>query len=404
MITIGIDPHKRSRTAAALNDHAVLRGQIRVSAATAVPTLRCWAARWPQRQWAVEGASGLGRLLAQQLVADGEQVVDVPAKLAARARFLATGNERKNDTVDAVSVADAAIRGGRLRRVTAEGDAVVLRLLADRRDDLNQERTRTLNRLHALLGELVAGGAKRELSATAAAALLGRIRPATPVARVRKRLARDLLADLRRLDRALADNAEQTATAVQAGTTSLTEICGIGPVVAALIIGHVGDVARFPSPGHFATYNGTAPIEVSSGGRRKVFRLSRRGNRRMNHAIHMAAVTQIRHRHSEGRAYYDRKRAAGHAGKEAIRALKRRISDTVYARLREDAVRPAEPTTTGPGGQTGNDSVASAAGSHPEHRHFGQATPEPATTLRPTGNPAHPSRSKAPSLRVREVS
>jgi hypothetical protein len=159
----------------------------------------------------VEGASGLGRLLAQQLVADGEQVVDVPAKLAARARFLATGNERKNDTVDAVSVADAAIRGGRLRRVTAEGDAVVLRLLADRRDDLNQERTRTLNRLHALLGELVAGGAKRELSATAAAALLGRIRPATPVARVRKRLARDLLADLRRLDRALADNAEQTA-------------------------------------------------------------------------------------------------------------------------------------------------------------------------------------------------
>lgn len=259
MITIGIDPHERSHTAAALNDHAELRGQIRVSAATAVPTLRCWAARWPQRQWAVEGASGLGRLLAQQLVADGEQVVDVPAKLAARARFLATGNERKNDTVAAVSVADAAIRGGRLRRVTAEGDAVVLRLLADRRDDLNQERTRTLNRLHALLGELVAGGAKRELSATAAAALLGRIRPATPVARVRKRLARDLLADLRRLDRALADNAEQTATAIQASTTSLTEICGIGPVVAALIIGHVGDVARFPSPGHFATYNRTGP-------------------------------------------------------------------------------------------------------------------------------------------------
>lgn len=151
MITIGIDPHKRSPTAAALNDHAELRGQIRVSAATAVPTLGWGAARWPQRQWAVEGASGLGWLLAQQLVADGEQVVDVPAKLAARARFLATGNERKNDTVAAVAVADAAIGGGRRRRVTAEGDAVVPRLLADRRDDLNQERTRTLNRLHALL-------------------------------------------------------------------------------------------------------------------------------------------------------------------------------------------------------------------------------------------------------------
>ena len=106
----------------------------------------------------------------------------------------------------------------------------------------------------------------------------------------------------------------------------------------------------------------------------------------MNHAIHMAAVTQIRHHHSEGRAYYDRKRAEGHSGKEVIRAVKRRISDTVYARLREDAVRAAEPTAPGPGGQTGNDSVASSAGSHPKHQLFGQATPGPATTLRLTGN------------------
>jgi transposase len=334
LITIGIDPHKRSHTAAALNDHAELRGQVRVSAATAVPTLRCWAARWPQRQWAVEGASGLGRLLAQQLVADGEQVVDVPAKLAARARFLATGNERKNDTVDAVSVADAAIRGGRLRRVTAEGDAVVLRLLADRRDDLNQERTRTLNRLHALVGELVAGGAKWELSATAAAALLGRIRPPTPVARLRKRLARDLLADLRRLDRALTDNAEQTATAVQASTTSLTEICGIGPVVAALIIGHVGDVARFPSPGHFATYNGTAPIEVSSGDLKR-HRLSRLGDRQLNRALYVAALCQIRH-DTAGRAYYRRKLGEHKTPAEALRSLKRQLSNVVYRHLVAD--------------------------------------------------------------------
>ena len=122
-----------------------------------------------------------------------------------------------------------------------------------------------------------------------------------------------------------------------ASKTTLTEVFGVGPIVAATVIGDVGDVSRFPSRDHFAAYNGTAPIEVSSGGRRKVFRLSRRGNRRLNHAIHMAAVTQIRHRHSEGRAYYDRKLAEGHSGKEAIRALKRRISDAIYARLRHDA-------------------------------------------------------------------
>ena len=113
-----------------------------------------------------------------------------------------------------------------------------------------------------------------------------------------------------------------------------------------------------------------------------MFRLSRRGNRRLNHAVHMAAVTQIRHHHSPGRAYYDRKVAEGHTGKEAIRALKRRISDAIYTRLLDDAARTARMNSTGPGGQPGNDSETCAAGSHPEHRLFGQATPEPDTTLR----------------------
>ena len=126
-----------------------------------------------------------------------------------------------------------------------------------------------------------------------------------------------------------------------ASKTTVTELFGVGPIVAATVIGDVGDIARFPSRDHFAAYNGTAPIEVSSGGRRKVFRLSRRGNRRLNHVIHMAAVTQIRHRHSPGRAYYERKIAEGKSGKEATRALKRRISDAIYIRLRDDAARAA---------------------------------------------------------------
>ena len=139
--------------------------------------LLAWAEQWPQRRWAVEGASGLGRGIAQLLVAAGEPVVDVPAKLAARARLLWTSSARKTDLADAGSVAAAAIHHRRLRPVALEDHTVVLRLLSDRRDDLVAERTRTLSRLHVLLADLHPGGATRELSATRAAALLRRVRP-----------------------------------------------------------------------------------------------------------------------------------------------------------------------------------------------------------------------------------
>jgi transposase len=188
--------------------------------------------------------------------------------------------------------------------------------------------------------------------------------------------------DLRRIDTQMHDTKKKLATAVQASGTSLTTIFGVGPIIAATVIGAVRDVSRFPDRDHFAAYNGTAPIEVSSG-RRKVYRLSLRGNRRVNHAIHMAAVTQIRYRHTAGRAYYDHKLAEGKTPKEALRSLKRQISDAIFARLQADARRAATGKATGPGGQPGNDSVASAAGLHPAHRLFGQATPGPANTLRP---------------------
>ncbi len=167
------------------------------------------------------------------------------------------------------------------------------------------------------------------------------------------------------------------------------------------MIGDVTDVTRFPSRDHFASYNGTAPVEVSSGNR-KTCRLSLRGNRRINHALHMAAITQIRHRHSPGRAYYDRKIAEGKTHKEALRCLKRRISDAVFARLQADA-RQATATAAakGPGGQPGNDSDSSAAGLHPEHRLFGQATPEPATTLRPATQPREPRPPKPAAKKTR---
>ena len=156
-------------------------------------------------------------------------------------------------------------------------------------------------------------------------------------------------------------------------------------------------MSRFPGRDHFAAYNGTAPVEVSSGNR-KIHRLSLRGNRRINHAIHMAAITQIRHRHSDGRAYYEKKLAEGKTHKEALRSLKRKISDAIFARLQADARRAAEAASeTGPGGQPGNDSESSAASSRPARQLFGQATPGPGTSLRPgttTGTSSKPASKK----------
>jgi hypothetical protein len=210
------------------------------------------------------------------------------------------------------------------------------------------------------------------------------------VAMAHHELAAEFLTDMRRLDEQMRDSKKRLAAAVRAAGTTVTEVFGVGPVIAATVIAGVIDVARFPSRDHFAACNGTAPVEVSSGNR-AIYRLSRRGNRRLNHVLHMAAVTQIRHRRSDGRAYYDRKIAEGKTSKEALRALKRRISDAIFVRLLADARQAtAAAAVTGPGGQPGNGSDASAAGSHPEHRLFGQATPGPRTSVRRT------TRTKAP--------
>jgi hypothetical protein len=223
--------------------------------------------------------------------------------------------------------------------------------------------------------------------------VLEQVTPSGVIAQARFELAAQFLDDLRNLDTQLRETKKKLAAAVRASRTTLTEIFGVGPVIAGTVIGDIGDISRFASRDHFAAYNGTAPVEVSSGGR-KTYRLSLRGNRRINHAVHMAAVTQIRNRHTDGRVYYDRKITEGKTSKEALRSLKRRISNAIYSRLLADARQAAAASTTGPGGQPGNDSDSSAAGLHPGHRLFGQATPGPATSLRPaTGHkPALPSK------------
>jgi transposase len=180
VITIGIDPHKASLTAVAVGPSGTPLGQRRLLVnAGMVSQLVTWAAGWSVQRFAVEGAYGLGRPIAQQLAAVGEQVLDVPATLAARARLLNTGGGRKTDATDAASVAQVALHCPTLRTVAAEDQTTILRLLAERRDDLAGERTRILNRLHSLLRDLLPGGAPTNLTAAKAAALLRGLRPAT---------------------------------------------------------------------------------------------------------------------------------------------------------------------------------------------------------------------------------
>jgi transposase len=344
-VMIGVDPHKASHTAAALDEHGHRLGRQRIPATLdGYQQLRRWAGRWPQRCWAVEGAHGIGLALAQRLVGDGEHVVDVPAKLAARVRVLSIGHGRKSDPDDAVSVAVAARSVPSLRQVRVEDQAVVLHLLSKRRQDLVAARTQTINRLHRLLMDLVPGGARRNLTAKRAAALLAAVTPAGAPAVTRWQLAGELVADVRQLEQRIAAVEARIKATVARANTSLVQLFGIGPVLAATFLGEVGDVRRFPSKHHFAAHTGTAPLEASSGQIIR-HRLSRAGDRKLNHALYMMAMVQVR-RPSAGQAYYRRKLAEGKAPKEALRCLKRRLSDAVYRCLVADQQnRPCQAVT-----------------------------------------------------------
>jgi transposase len=340
-VIIGVDPHKATHTAVAISGEEQELGRKKVrSSSQQADNLLAWATPFDGRTWAIESAGGLGYLLAQQLVAAGEDVVDVPATLASRVRILATGRSNKNDPNDATSVAVAALRSPGLRRVEAAGHSEVLRLLAKRNSDIGNHRTRLVCRMHALLVELAGGGIAKEINASDVDRFLAEVTPTTPVEQTRYDLAVELLEDIRRLDAQLKASHKRIRTAVRASGTSVTDLFGVGPIIAAMLIGYMGDVSRFRSRDRFAAYNGTAPVEFSSGGR-VVHRVSERGNRQLNHAIHMAAICQLRQPHSDGRAYFERKVTDGKTKREALRALKRQISNAIYKRLVADARRAA---------------------------------------------------------------
>jgi transposase len=360
MQILGVDPHKGSHTAAAVAPDGTVLGRTRVvSSRRQAQRLIAWAAPWPERVWAVEGATGVGRLLAQQLVAAGESVLDVPAALATRVRVLSGQSGRKTDAHDAVAVATAAIHHPRLRAVQAEDHNGVLRLLSVRRTQLTASRTQAVSRLHGLLAELIPGGAPKNLDADHAAALLRSTRPSTAVDATRKALARDLVDDVRRIDRKLDANKADIVEAVKASGTTLTEIQGIAEITAAKILGQTGRIDRFEDRAHYASYAGVAPIEASSGAISR-HRLSRRGNRQLNSAMHGIAITQATHP-GRGREFYLRKRDEGKTEGEARRALKRHIIDLVFATITADTERAQR----SPGRQVGATRESSAAGQSP---------------------------------------
>lgn len=379
-VVIGMDPHKRTVTieAMAAGEAVLDRGRFTTDVA-GFSQMLAFVARWPDRVWAVEGCEGIGKHVALRLLDRGEKVVDVPAKLSARMRVYATGQGRKTDDTDAHSIALAGVRMRGLREVVSDQALEVLRLLADRRRRIGADHTRMVCQLHQILLELLPGGAKKALSAAQARKLLTTVRPKDTAGKIRKRVALELVADLERLyARKKAANRE-LAELVKAAGTGLLDLHGIGPSCAARLLVEAGDITRFPSKGHFASWTGTAPIDASSGDNVR-HRLSRGGNRQINRALHMMAVVQLRNA-TAGRAYYDRKVAAGKTPNEAMRCLKRRLSDIVYRTMLDDLVAAgASPSATGPGGHRGNVSDSSAAGSHPHTSSSDKSLPGPATT------------------------
>ena len=371
-VFIGIDPHKRLHAIVVVDDHGKVQARTEfANTRDGFVELRRFGRRWKQRTWAVEGCNGVGKHLSQRLFAAGERVVDVSTRRAALVRVYAGGNGRKNDDTDAESIAMVALHTPDLPEVKADDRAVALRLLSHRRKELIGLRTQTVCRIHRDLVVLLAGGASRKLSAAKAKELLATVRPRDEVGKLRRRLVADQIKDLERVDRQIAKLDTELAEMVDDTPTSLRDLYGVGTITTALILGEVANVARFKSKDHFASYNGTAPADRGSAGNPQPA-VNSKGNRRINHAIHIVAVTQVRH-DTGARRLYARKISEGKTKREALRVVKRRVSDAIYRQLVLDAKR----SEAGPGGQTGTTLQSGVTGSTPTTSSSDQPLPGP---------------------------
>jgi transposase len=344
MVVLGIDAHKRTHTVVAVDDVGRELGRLTTKATTTADHLGLvrWADRFgSERRWAVEDCRHLSRRLERDLLGAGETIMRVPPKLMANARDAAR-TYGKSDPIDALAVARAALRYPDLPVAHLDGAARELRLLVDHREDLVADRTRCINRLRWRLHELDPTWdppSKALVSRRYQAQTAGRL------ASLDGLVARLALAELARIEQ-LTEQEQQLKREIEARARVLAPTLltrrGVGPLTAAKLVGETADVRRFKSKDAFARHNGTAPLPVWSANDQR-HRLSRTGNRQLNAAIHRIAITQKRWA-TDAQAYLEKRRANGDTPPEALRALKRRLSDAVY----RDLLADAEPTSRSP--------------------------------------------------------
>jgi len=330
---IGIDSHKDTLSGV-LADESGRPLEERIFSNT--PRGHTQAAAWVQdtaaRRVAIEGSGNYGRSLALALTAIVD-VVDVPPQMTARARKTQR-THTKSDSTDALLIARVGARDNDLPPPRLNGPIEDLRCLVHYRRELVQARTRDISRLHADLQQ-IACGYHRKITTPLTSAKAQRVsRMIRGNQTPRALIARHRLNNIRALNRKIKDLNGAITTTVETSGTTLTNIHGVGVLVAAEILAEVGDPTRYATKAKFAMANGTAPLQASSG-RTKRHRLNRGGNRQLNRAIHTIAITQIARPGTEGRKYYERKLAAGKSKREATRALKRRISDRVWTHLQQ---------------------------------------------------------------------
>jgi transposase len=350
MVMIGADSHKRTHTVVALDDLGRRVGEKTVAATSEGHLLLVqWAAQWPEVTFALEDCRHLTRRLERDLLSAGHRIVRVSTRLMAGAR---RGGRQpgKSDPIDAQAVAMAALRHPDLPVAGLDGPAREVKLIVDHRRDLVAERTRVHNRLRWHLHELdptlqiPSRGLRRYCVLTKLATALEEHHG------VVARLARELVERARLLTEEINALEAELRPLVRRLAPSLLAIPGCGILGAAMILGETAGVDRFRNKDAYARFTGTAPIPVWSGSSNGKVRLNRGGNRTINTALHMIAVTQSRG-YGPGRAYLDKLTAAGKGRTEAMRLLRRRLSDVVFGALRTDQQRDpksAKPTSSSP--------------------------------------------------------
>lgn len=336
MVMVGIDAHKRTHTALAVDEVGRELGRVTVPATSeGAWELVTWVARFrASHRFAVEDCRHLSRRLEADLLMAGEMVIRVPPKLMAGARDSAR-TYGKSDPIDALAVARAALRHPNLPMARLDGPSREIRLLVDHREDLVNERTRVISRLRWHLHELDPDldvpprSLDRYVVLDRVAVALG------SRCGLLVELALELVARIRQLTERIRDLLREITGRIKELTPTLLTVPGCGPLGAAKIVGETADIRRFSSKHAFAAHNGTAPLPVWSGNRER-HRLSRMGNRQLNVVIHRIAITQMR-MDPQAQAFLARRRANGNTKTQALRALKRQLSNVVYRALLADA-------------------------------------------------------------------